>query len=249
MQIKVMTFNLRVDVPVDGIHQWRYRVPSVLLMIDQHQPDIIFFQEVTPAMMTDLQALEQIYGYYFVGRNADKLGEGCPIYFRKSLFQIKLADTIWLTQTPRTPGSLDPEEGYPRIASEVILQYQKGPLYRFVNTHLAYRSKKAKDMNMKVLFDFIQSFPDPIPTILGGDFNESIQVIKKYAPRTLLFALTSEHGNTLHDFLGGQGVSQIDHILYQLPFKLTSVEVDRTLPLSMLPSDHYPVIGVLTDES
>jgi endonuclease/exonuclease/phosphatase family metal-dependent hydrolase len=74
-------------------------------------------------------------------------------------------------------------------------------------------------------------------------------MIKRYTPRDLLFALTPAHGNTLHDFKGGRGISQIDHILYQKPFKLTSVEVDRSLPLSILPSDHYPVIGVLTDES
>ena len=249
MQIKVMTFNLRIDIPVDGDNQWRFRIPSVKAMIEKHQPDILMLQETTPAMLKDLNQLENVYGYYYVGRNADYQGEGCPIYYRKQDWRLKLADTIWLSQTPRTPGSMDEEEGYPRIASMIVLQHSSGVRFRFVNTHLAYRSKRAKDLNQKVLFDFIQNFPERIPTILGGDFNEEIHVINKYRTRDFAFALNSEHGPTIHDFKGGQGTAQIDHLLYQPSFLLSDVVIDRQLSLDRLPSDHYPVIGVFQYES
>jgi endonuclease/exonuclease/phosphatase family metal-dependent hydrolase len=190
-----------------------------------------------------------VYGYYYVGRNADYQGEGCPIYYRKQDWRIKLADTIWLSQTPRTPGSMDEEEGFPRIASMVVLQHTSGNKFRFVNTHLAYRSKRAKDLNQKVLFDFIQSFPERIPTILGGDFNEEIPVIQKYRTRDFEFALTPEDGPTYHEFKGGEGMTQIDHFLYQPFFQLHEVMIDRQLSLGRLPSDHYPVIGVFQYES
>jgi endonuclease/exonuclease/phosphatase family metal-dependent hydrolase len=249
MQIKVMTFNLRIDVPVDGDNQWRFRIPSVKAMIEKHQPDILMFQETTPAMLKDLNHLETVYGYYYVGRNADYQGEGCPIYYRKQDWRLKLADTIWLSQTPRTPGSMDEEEGFPRIASMTVLQHTNGVRFRFVNTHLAYRSTRAKDLNQKVLFDFIQNFPERIPTILGGDFNEEIHVINKYRTRDFAFALSPEHGPTIHDFKGGQGTAQIDHLLYQPSFLLSEVQIDRQLSLGRLPSDHYPVIGVFQYES
>jgi endonuclease/exonuclease/phosphatase family metal-dependent hydrolase len=249
MQIKVMTFNLRIDVPVDGDNQWRFRIPSVKAMIEKHQPDILMFQETTPAMLKDLENIESVYGYYYVGRNSDSRGEGCPIYYRKQDWRIKLADTIWLSQTPRTPGSMDEEEGYPRIASMTVLQHTNGVRFRFVNTHLAYRSTRAKDLNQKVLFDFIQNFPERIPTILGGDFNEEIHVINKYRTRDFAFALSPEHGPTIHDFKGGQGTAQIDHLLYQPSFLLSEVQIDRQLSLGRLPSDHYPVIGVFQYES
>ena len=249
MQIKVMTFNVRIDVPVDGDNQWRFRIPSVKAMIEKHQPDILMLQETTPAMLKDLNHLETVYGYYYVGRNADYQGEGCPIYYRKQDWRIKLADTIWLSQTPRTSGSMDVEEGFPRIASMVVLQHTSGVRFRFVNTHLAYRSTRAKDLNQKVLFDFIQNFPERIPTILGGDFNEEIHVINKYRTRDFAFALSPEHGPTIHDFKGGQGTAQIDHLLYQPSFLLSDVQIDRQLSLGRLPSDHYPVIGVFQYES
>jgi endonuclease/exonuclease/phosphatase family metal-dependent hydrolase len=249
MQIKVMTFNLRIDVPVDGDNQWRFRIPSVKAMIEKHQPDILMLQETTPAMLKDLETIENVYGYYYVGRNADYQGEGCPIYYRKQDWRIKLADTIWLSQTPRTPGSMDDEEGFPRIASMAVLQHTSGITFRFVNTHLAYRSKRAKDLNQKVLFDFIQNFPERIPTILGGDFNEEIPVIQKYRTRDFEFALTPADGPTYHEFKGDEGMTQIDHLLYQPFFQLHEVMIDRQLSLGRLPSDHYPVIGVFQYES
>jgi endonuclease/exonuclease/phosphatase family metal-dependent hydrolase len=221
----------------------------VKAMIEKHQPDILMLQETTPVMLKDLEKIETVYGYYYVGRNADYLGEGCPIYYRKQEWRIKLTDTIWLSQTPRTPGSMDEEEGFPRIASMVVLQHTSGIKFRFVNTHLAYRSKRAKDLNQKVLFDFIQNFPERIPTILGGDFNEEIHVINKYRTRDFAFALSPEHGPTIHDFKVGQGTAQIDHLLYQPSFLLSDVQIDRQLSLGRLPSDHYPVIGVFQYES
>jgi endonuclease/exonuclease/phosphatase family metal-dependent hydrolase len=84
---------------------------------------------------------------------------------------------------------------------------------------------------------------------LGGDFNEEIPVIQKYRTRDFEFALKPEHGPTIHDFKGGQGTAQIDHLLYQPSFLLSDVQIDRQLSLGRLPSDHYPVIGVFQYES
>ena len=249
MQIKVMTFNLRIDVPVDGDNQWRHRVASVLAMIRDHQPDVLMLQETTPAMLKDLAELDRDYDHYYVGRNQDLLGEGCPLYFRRSLFKMRLNDTIWLSATPRTAGSMDPDEGFPRIASMVVLQHQQGPLFRFVNTHLAYRSARAKDLNLKVLFDFVQSFPDSLPLIIGGDFNDVIDFIKPYMPRRFTLGLTINEGNTIHDFHGGEGTAQIDHLIFGEPWHLQTIKVDRRSFFNRLPSDHYPVIGVFRYES
>lgn len=244
-----MTFNLRVDVPVDGRHQWRFRIPGVLAMIHKHQPDILLFQEATPAMLNDLASLQTYYGSYYCGRNADLQGEGCPIYFNKSRFQLRLGDTIWLSQTPHTPGSMDEEEGFPRIASTTTLQDLKTKtLIRVVNTHLAYRSHRVKDTNLKVLFDYVQSFLDQVITIVGGDFNAPLSIIQPYKPNQLIASLLPQHGATIHDFEGGLGREQIDHLFFQSTLKLVSVEIDRSQVNGVYPSDHYPVIGEYQDD-
>ncbi|CAN0430076.1 unnamed protein product, partial [Phaeothamnion confervicola] len=43
--LKVMTYNLRLDTPDDGINQWPTRTDKVVALITKHNPDIIGVQE------------------------------------------------------------------------------------------------------------------------------------------------------------------------------------------------------------
>jgi endonuclease/exonuclease/phosphatase family metal-dependent hydrolase len=243
MKIKVMTYNLRINVVVDGVHQWPHRIKFVLQRIQKHQPDIILLQEVDKDMMNDLSSLFQEYDVYFMGRNADGGGEASPILFKKEVFSLLDKETIWLTDTPYVAGSMDEEEGYPRIASSIKLRYGKGTL-RVMNCHLAFQSERAKLMNLKVLFDYAQSFSDDTPLIIAGDFNQEALHIAPYLPSQFNHALKDIQDYTFHGFQGGKGQYQIDHIYYQNKIKLIAIEVDQQEPLPFYGSDHYPVIGV-----
>ncbi len=243
MKIKVMTYNLRINVAVDGVHQWPHRIKLVLQRIQKHKPDIIMFQEVDKGMMDDLSLLFQEYEVYFMGRNADGSGEATPILFKKEIFNLLDKETIWLTDTPYVAGSMDEEEGYPRIVSSVKLQYASGIL-RVLNCHLAFQSERAKHKNLKVLFDYAQSFKDDAPLIIAGDFNQEALKIAPYLPSQFKHALKDIQECTIHGFKGGKGLYQIDHIYYQEKIKLITIEVDQQEPLPFYGSDHYPVIGV-----
>jgi endonuclease/exonuclease/phosphatase family metal-dependent hydrolase len=242
MNFKVLTFNLRINVDVDKDNQWPKRLSRIQDKLNNHKADILLFQEVDQGMLKDLSFLEKDYIYYYQGRNEDGFGEGCPIFVRKDRFQIIEVDTIWLSQTPRKKGSLDPEEGYPRIASMVLLKAQH-QLLRVMNCHLAHRSVRNQDLNLKVLFDFVSSFHDGVPLILGGDFNMEMKKINPYKPRHLIFALTEVKEKTYHAFEGGEGISQIDHFLYQDSLQLDTIKVDQQEQGVPWTSDHYPVIG------
>jgi endonuclease/exonuclease/phosphatase family metal-dependent hydrolase len=242
VKLKVMTFNLRINVPVDGPNQWTYRLANIRQKIAKHDADILMFQEVDEKMLQDLSFFFKTYDYYYQGRHENSLGEGCPIFVRKTMFQIIETDTIWLSHTPRKKGSMDPEEGYPRIASMVLLKAQH-QLLRIVNCHLAHRSSRNKDLNLKVLFDYVISFNDSAPLLIGGDFNMEIKQINPYKPRRFAFALQTIDKNTYHEFNGGEGISQIDHFLYQDSLELDTICVDHIELQSPWTSDHYPVIG------
>jgi endonuclease/exonuclease/phosphatase family metal-dependent hydrolase len=242
-----MTFNIRIDVPVDGKHQWKYRIPRVLERIQAYQPDFLLLQEATQTMLADLHTLANEYDYYFVGRNHDLTGEGCPIFYKKSRFQVIHQDTIWLSKQPRTPGSMDEEEGFPRLASCVTLKHHHG-IIRVINCHLAYRSKRNQDLNLKVLFDFAQSFQDDVPTFIAGDFNMTVTTMNPYKPRQFIFAIDEKNLPTYHAFNGLPGISKIDHILYDHHLKCLRVEVIHDTDEDYA-SDHYPVIGTFTHES
>ena len=43
-EIKVMSFNLRMDTPHDGVNRFRNRIGRVMEVIESENPDIIGFQ-------------------------------------------------------------------------------------------------------------------------------------------------------------------------------------------------------------
>ena len=63
--LKVLSFNLRVDVAADGINSFTNRFDRVLKVIDREKPDLIGFQEVTDAMRARLH--DHLPGYTVQG--------------------------------------------------------------------------------------------------------------------------------------------------------------------------------------
>ena len=245
MRIKVLSLNVRIDVPVDGNHQWSYRLPTILAYIHYHQPDVCLFQEVNDMMFVQLQQGLPHYVGDYVGRDANKQGEGCPVFFKKALFELKKTDTIWLSHTPRTPGSMDQEEGFPRIAHYVLLKSMNDSFIQVINTHLAYRSLRNQDLNLKVLFDFVHHLDQGHPVIIGGDFNMPKSKITNYKPRDYKFSGQDNTLCTYHEFFGGLGLRQIDHLItYQLIEE--RFVIDQAPYLGRHLSDHFPIIGEYT---
>lgn len=46
--MKIATFNVRTDTPVDGENRWQFRKGLILDKLTAEQPDVIGFQETTP---------------------------------------------------------------------------------------------------------------------------------------------------------------------------------------------------------
>lgn len=242
MHLKVISLNVRIDVPVDGKNQWGFRRDNILKFINEQQPDVCFFQETNHDMYRYLAEHLEVYASVYTGRDGDRLGEGCPIFYRKTKFALVNTHTFWLSHHPQTAGSMDEEEGFPRIATHLRLLTSQKTTISLINTHLAYRSKRNQDLNLKVLFDFVQSLPSGEPVILGGDFNMERNMIQRYKPRNIQFAGENQTFNTYHEFLGGEGLRQIDHFLFT-DVEEVSFFIDQQAFQGQHLSDHYPVIG------
>ena len=50
--MKIVTFNLRTDVKVDGENRFAFRKGIILDKITAEEPDVVGFQEVAPAMVS-----------------------------------------------------------------------------------------------------------------------------------------------------------------------------------------------------
>ena len=106
MELKICSYNLRMDTPRDGINAFFNRTPLIAEKLAEYQPDVIGFQEVRPPMRRWLE--ENLEGYTIIGtgRGADFLNEANVIAYRTDKFLTMSLDTFWLSDTPYVPGSM-----------------------------------------------------------------------------------------------------------------------------------------------
>lgn len=246
--MKIMSFNLRCPVVADGNHYWPLRSASVIRLLLGELPDVVGVQEHTDQMKADMSPIESRYEAIGDGRNADLQGERCTIYVRKDSFEVLNHGTVWLSPEPALPGTMNPDEGFPRIATWVLLkQRSNGSLLRVINTHFAYRSRITQLENIAALRRLYLSFfaRDSIPAILMGDFNATPDsdihaVLKGDGWRDA--RANSEHMNdlTFHAFNGLPGSTLIDYI-YTYQCEGNGYTVNHTSEEGRWPSDHFPI--------
>ena len=185
------------------------------------------------------------------GRDANRLGERCTVMIRKDKYRILKTETVWLNGNFTLAGDLDPEEGFARICTMVLIQ-DKTTLVktRVFNCHIAYQSETVILRNGKNLLKYIDRFRHTkIPFVLMGDFNSPIghpihqALLSKFKEAYL--ALNQERTNTFHAYGDPIGLVAIDFIYTDL-LTFTSVTTDTARFDGLYPSDHYPVIAELT---
>ncbi|MDY7006771.1 MAG: endonuclease/exonuclease/phosphatase family protein [Cyanobacteriota bacterium] len=259
MVIKIITFNIRYDKPDSGNYRWEVRKNAVASLISEHSPDIIGTQEVKVNQLLDLQQL--LPNYYSLG--GDRRGTGndehCAIFYQKDRLNCLDHGDFWLSETPDVPGSITSNWGnhLPRIASWARFNIVgENRQIVIINTHLDYKSKKARELGAKLIFDRLQTEklnPDRQSLIfVTADFNDPPGSI---ARNTFLNPL--KNGLCLLDVLSNLKLNYrmtynnftdkaflaIDTIYYDSRLNLRSVKVDNKKYDGILPSDHFPVIA------
>ncbi|MCB0469169.1 MAG: endonuclease/exonuclease/phosphatase, partial [Flavobacteriaceae bacterium] len=74
--LKVMTYNIKLDYPKEGENSWANRKPFFINQIKFYEPDAMGVQEPMPNQMKDMDSLLPEYDFVGVGRDDGKdLGE------------------------------------------------------------------------------------------------------------------------------------------------------------------------------
>jgi len=135
-QLRIMTYNIRLDTPVDGPNRWAYRRAGVVAQIDWFHPDIFGLQEVVFSQKQDMIA--DLPDYRLIGAGRDDghdAGESSPLGYRIELFDLLGSGTFWLSPTPERP-SKGWDAAFPRVATWVRLRTKRGgKTILAVNTH------------------------------------------------------------------------------------------------------------------
>lgn len=188
VNLKVMTFNIRVDIAGDSANGWQYRKDVAAQIIKNENVDIVGAQEVLINQLDDLKSRLPEYNTIGMGRRDGKeKGEHCAILYKKDRFKLIGSGDFWLSETPLEAGAKGWDAACERIATWGILEETMSKKNVFViNTHLDHVGEIARREGVALLLHWTDSLSNGLPVIITGDFNatpesEAIQRISTYS--------------------------------------------------------------------
>lgn len=251
-ELKVFTFNLRVEAEVDGINHFRNRRGRILDTITAYAPDLIGFQEVNDNMRAWLGDALAPLGYTVVGcgRMADMRGESTVAAFKRNAFELVALENKWLSMTPDKPGSTfgGDQSSCPRIYTALTLKPVSGVPFVFLNTHLDHKGAVARLLGAVEIMQALSC--KGLPFIITGDMNAlpgtpEIAAFTSPQPNGVpVIDATALLGGTFHAFgrRKPEQMSKIDYIFTDLPCDPGKSFVVPDEPADgVYISDHRPV--------
>ncbi len=251
-ELKIMSFNLRVDNTGDGINSFTNRFERVVETILTEAPDIIGFQEVTDGMRARLRDSIPGYTVQGCGREKNYHGESMLIAYRTGEVELISLENIWLSYTPEIAGSTfgGDQSPCPRMFTAACLKHNRidRPI-RFINTHLDHWGPVARRLGATQLVQYISAHREW--TVLTGDFNATpdapeITLIGNALADRGFVDCTAELGGTFHNFgrLSPAETVKIDYIFSdgtcQRAYAVEDIPVD-----GQYYSDHNAVVACI----
>lgn len=170
--IKVMTYNIRLEVASDGENAWEHRREWLSDQVLFYEPDILGIQEGLPQQVSFLQGKLSEYDSQGQGREGQGRGESTHIFFKKEKFRLLQSQTFWLSPTPDTV-SMGWDAACLRVCTAVLLQDKKDRQHYWVlNTHLDHMGELARKNGVALILNRIKNLNvRNYPVVLMGDFN------------------------------------------------------------------------------
>jgi len=250
--LKIMSYNLRLDIASDKENQWSNRKEYLTDQVKFYNPDFMGVQEALPNQMEFID--QTLTSHKFIGKGRDdgqSKGEHSAIFYNSDKFKLLEENTFWLSETPEKP-SKGWDAAYNRVCTYGLFQNKttKKKVWIF-NTHFDHVGDVARAESSKLILVKIKEInKEDLPVILTGDFNlESetlpLKLIKEElddAQKVCKGVVFGPEG-TFSNFEFNKPVTlRIDYIF----ISRNKMEVMKFATLSdskncRYPSDHFPV--------
>lgn len=255
-QVTALTFNIRLDTPVDGSNRWDLRREHACAVLAREAADFVGLQEVLPAQAAFIRESLANYGMLIRSREADAArGEAVPLLYRRDRWKPdpRHQGTYWLSETPEVPGSKSWQSSLPRVTTWARFTHlDSGRTIWVYNTHFDHRSEQARTEAARLMSRRIVEHAETEPALVMGDLNSvsSTAALKTFVgpPLSLVDAYMAAHPDapepgTFHAFSGKRDGMRIDYVLASPGNDLRVVGArvlyDHEGPRYI--SDHFPV--------
>ena len=255
-EVKVMSYNIRLDVKSDGENWWEKRKDKVAGLVNYYEADFVGLQEVVHNQLLYLK--DSLTGYNFIGVGRDdgkEAGEYSCIFYKKDKYSVVEQSTFWLSPTPDVP-SKGWDAALNRVCTYGLFKNNKTKKLVWVfNTHFDHMGNLARLESAKLIIKKIHELNTKnYPVIVSGDFNSkpedgpsqymmanmqnsrSISKLVYGVPDTWNGFKFNEKPNGCIDYIF---VSKDDRISV-LKFATITDSYDMKYP-----SDHFPVLATI----
>jgi endonuclease/exonuclease/phosphatase family metal-dependent hydrolase len=257
--IRVMTFNVRLNLESDGVNAWPNRASKVAAVIRFHETDLVGLQEALIGQLEDLGRTLPYFSRCGVGRDDGKNGgEFSAILYRSSRFTLEECKTFWLSETPEIPGRKGWDAAYPRIVTYAKFRdrISRKEFYHF-NTHFDHVGETARRESAKLVLRRIAEIAGRLPLVLTGDLNvtENSDAYATLARGSAEVQLKDTRHASENGHFGGtssfNGFNElvpgrlIDHIFVKAGIRVLENGVLSDRWDGFWASDHLPVLAVI----
>ncbi len=248
---KILTCNVRVDVPADSNHGdgWRDRKEMCADIIKAQKADLIGLPEAQAIHWNDLRSRMPEYDGYALSHSPSEFHPIDGILFLRSRYELISAGGFSLSEKPHIIGEKSWDTANPRLVNWVHLKEKNtGKEFRYWNTHLDHKGQKAREHGSAMIVEASNVLPKDLPQLLTGDMNAAVDnpAIKNYKEGGWVdtFAATNpgkDPGQTVHGFKGPKAPphKKIDWIFCRGPVKPIASSIIRDGRNGHYPSDHY----------
>jgi len=255
--LKVMTYNIRLDTNSDGDNSWTYRKEAFCNQLKRLDADVVGLQEVMPSQREYISKTLSKYEVVSLGREVNDGGESSPILFCNKRFNLLEQSTFWLSETPDVV-SMGWDAACNRVCTYVKLYDKKAKQTIWVfNTHLDHVGVKARCNGLILIKNRIAELTEPNQkVILMGDFNitpndECLKPLQDNFFDTRAISIKSPEGleNSFTGFQSKVSTNRIiDHIYIRKTSapKVKSHRIIDELSKGKFISDHFPVLAILS---
>ncbi len=252
-ELRVATYNLRMDTPNDGENAWSNRKEMVKGLVRFHQLDIVGTQE---GFKHQLEDILEIGGYDYVGAGRDDgkdAGEHSAILFNTRRLALLDNGDFWFSETPEVPGKGWDATCCNRICSWAkFKEIETGTEFFVFNVHYDHQGKVARYNSSLLLLERMEKIAGGFPLFATGDFNavpeaEPIQLIYNSGKLNDSYQVTLEppYGTvgTFNSFsLEAPMKNRIDYIWVTPGITVERYGVLNDMQHGRFPSDHFPVV-------